>query len=57
MAGSGERIFYRVIEIGTVSEDWKVAFIVLVNKGKGNRSECANYEEISILNVLGKEYQ
>ena len=40
-------------ESGVVSEDWRFAVIVLLCKGKGERSECKNYRGISLLSVVG----
>ena len=41
---------------GVVPEDWEVACIVPVYKGKGDRRDCANYRGISILSIPGKIY-
>ena len=35
-------------------EDWRSALIVLLYKGKGERSECKNYRGISLLSLVGK---
>ncbi len=39
-----------------VPDDWKKAIIVPLYKGKGSRSECSSYREISLLSVPGKVY-
>ena len=44
-------IFNNCIESGVGPEDWKVACIVPVYKGKGDRREC-----VSILSIPGKIY-
>ena len=37
-------------------EDWRSAVIVVLYKGKGERTEYKNYRDISLLNVVGKLY-
>ncbi len=39
-----------------VPQDWVMAIIVLLYKGKGNREESNNYRGISLLSVPGKIY-
>ena len=41
---------------GVVPEDWRPAVIVLLYKGKGERTECKNYRGISLLCVVRKIY-
>ena len=48
------RIFNRCMETGVVLQGWKVACIVPIYKGKGDRREFANYKGISILSKPGK---
>ena len=43
-------------ENGVVPEDWRSAVIVPLCKGKGQRNECKNYRDISLLSVVGKIY-
>ena len=43
-------------ESGVVPEDWGSAVIVLLYKGKGERTECKNYRGISLLSMVGKIY-
>ena len=43
-------------ESGVVFEDWRYAVIVPLYKGKGERTECNNYRNISLLSVVGKIY-
>ena len=40
-------------ENGVVPEDWRSGVVVLLHKGKGERTECKNYREISLLSVVG----
>ena len=37
-------------------EDWRSAVIAPVYKGKGEKSECKNYRDISLLCVVRKIY-
>ena len=39
-----------------VPNDWMRAIIVPIYKGKGDRSECKNHREISLLCIPGKIY-
>ena len=48
------RLCKMAFESGVVPEDWRSAVIVLLNKGKGERSECKNYRSISLLSVTLK---
>ena len=41
------------MESGVVPVDWKVACIVHVYKGKGDRRDFANYRGMSILTIQG----
>ena len=41
---------------GVVPEDWRSAVIVLLYKGKGERTECKNYRGISLLSMVEKIY-
>ena len=43
-------------ENGVMLEDWRSTVIVLVYKGKVERTECKNYRGISLLSVVGKIY-
>ena len=43
-------------ESGVVPEDWRYAVIVPLYKGKGERNECKNYRDITLLSVVGKIY-
>ena len=43
-------------EIGVVPEDWRSAVIVLLYKGKGEKTEYSNYRGINLLSVVGKIY-
>ena len=48
------RLCYMAFESGVVPEDWRYAVIVLLYKGKGEKTECKNYRGISFLSVVGK---
>ena len=37
-----------------VPEDWMSVLIFALYKGKGERKECRNYRDISLLNMAGK---
>ena len=50
------RLFNGCFREGGVPKEWKSACIVPLYKGKGERSECANYRGISLLSVVGKVY-
>ena len=41
---------------GFVPEDWRSVMIIPLYKGKGERTECKNYKDISLLSVVGKIY-
>ena len=43
-------------ESGVVAEDWKSAVFVLLNKGKGENTECMNYKSINLFSVVGRTY-
>ena len=43
-------------ESGVVPEGWRSAVIIPLYKGKGERTECKNYRNISLLSVVGKIY-
>ena len=43
-------------ESGVVPEGWRSVVIVLLYKGKGERTECSNYRSISLLSMVGKIY-
>ena len=45
------------MEPGEVSENWKAMCIVPIYEGKGDKMECANYREISILSISGKIFR
>ena len=50
------RLFNMPFESGVVPEDWRSSVVVPLYKGKGERTECRNYEVISMLSVVGKIY-
>ena len=39
---------------GEVPQDMRDANIVILYKNKGDRSDCNNYHDISLLNIIGK---
>ena len=43
-------------ESSGVPEDWRSAMIVLLYKGKGERTKCINYRGISLISVVRKFY-
>ena len=43
-----------VFESGVVSEGWRSDVIVSMYKGKGERRECSNYRDISMLSMVVK---
>ena len=43
-------------ESGVVPEDWRSAVIVPLYSCKGERTECKNYRDISLLSVMEKKY-
>ena len=43
-------------ESGVVPEDWRSAVIVPLYNCKGERTECKNYRDISLLSVMEKKY-
>ena len=49
------RIFCTAWKSGTAPTDWRKAQIVPVDK-KGSRTQCKNYQGISLQRVLGKVY-
>ena len=50
------RLFNVCFRENRVPEDWKIACVVPLYKGKGERLECNNYRGISLLSVVGKAY-
>ena len=50
------RICQMAWEVGKVPEDWTLAVIVPLYKGKGCRDVCASYRGISLLSIPGKVY-
>ena len=43
-------------ESGVNCGDWRSVVIVSLYKGKGERTECKNCRDISLLSVVGKIY-
>ena len=41
-------------ESGVVPEDWRSSVTVPLYTGKGERTKCKNYRDISLLSVVGK---
>lgn len=48
--------FNKCNKVGKVPLDWRIATIVMLYKGKGDKAECKNHRGISLLSVLGKLY-
>ena len=62
--GGGDRVvdwIWRLgnmaFESGVVPEDWRSAVIIPLYMGKGERAECKNYSDISLLSVFQKIYE
>ena len=60
MKGGGERVMDWIwrqcnmaFESGVVPEDWRSPLCI----GKGERTECINYRDISLLSVVAKIYE
>ena len=45
-----------LLKSGVVPEDWRSAVIIPLYKGKGERTECSKYRDISLLSLAGKIY-
>ena len=50
------RLLNLSFDMGVVHMDWRGACIVLLYKGKGDKCECSNSRDISLLSVVGKLY-
>ena len=50
------RLFNICFEAGEVPADWRMAAIVPIYKGKGDKHVCSNYRGISLLSMVGKLY-
>ena len=50
------RVILCVWEREKVPEDWQKAILVPLYKGKGDRTECGNWRDISLLSVVGKVF-
>ena len=50
------RLRNMVFESNVAPEDWRAAVIVPVCKGKGERTECKNYGDISLLSIIKNIY-
>jgi len=50
------RLFNVCFKENRVPEDWKIACVVPLYKGKGDKLECNNSRGISLLSVVGKAY-
>ena len=48
------RLCYTAFESGVVPENWRSAVIVTLYNDKGERTECKNHRDISLLSVVGK---
>ena len=51
-----KEVFNACVLVEKIPNDWMRAIIIPIYKGKGDRSECKNYREISLLSIPGKEY-
>jgi len=50
------KIVTRVWEEEVVPEEWHQGIIIPLYKGKGSKSECSNYREITLPSVAGKVF-
>ena len=50
------RVFIVCFVLSVVPEDWVLAIIIPLFKGKGDVHDCSNYRGISLLSVVGKLY-
>ena len=50
------RLCNMAFESSVWNEAWKSSMIFPLYKGKGERNECKNYRDISLLSVVGKIY-
>ena len=48
------RLHNTTFESGVVPENWRSVVIVSFYKSKGEKTECKNYRDISLLGVVGK---
>ena len=48
------RLLNLSFDLGVVPMDWRGACIVPLYKGKGDKCECSNSRDISLLSVVGK---
>jgi hypothetical protein len=47
-------LFNLCLSTGSIPDDWKVAFLTPIYKGKGSKSSLDNYRPISILSPISK---
>ena len=50
------RLLNICFDAGEVPADWRMAAIVPIYKGKGDKHMCSNYRGISLLSIVGKIY-
>ena len=50
-------LFNLCLLTGTVPDEWKVAFLTPIYKGKGSKSVLDNYRPISILSPISKVFE
>ena len=48
------KLFNRVLDSGSIPEEWMKGLILPIYKGKGNRDSCDNYRGITLLSCMGK---
>jgi len=49
-------IICKAWDTGSAHDDWKKGIILPFYKGKGSRTDCRNYRDITLLSVPGKVY-
>ena len=50
-------LFNLCLSTGSVRDEWKVAFLTPIYKGKGSKSKLDNYRPISILSPISKVFE
>ena len=50
-------LFNLCLSTGSIPDDWKVAFLTPIYKGKGSKSSLDNYRPISILSPISKVFE
>ncbi len=48
------KVFNQLLESGKFPKEWSVGIIVLLFKGRGDKSDVNNYRGITLLSIFGK---